>query len=50
MVDHVALPGERAGEPVQRLDGGDDVVALLVEHADEVVEPGEQIADLGLAP
>ena len=49
-VDHVALPGERGGQPVQLLDGRDDVVALRIQQSDEVVEPGEQVADLGFAP
>ena len=47
LVDDVALPGERPGDPVQLLDGRDDVVPLRVEDSDEVVEPGEQFADLG---
>ena len=45
-VEHVALSGERPGDSPQLLDGGDDVVPLLVEDSDEVVEAGEQIADL----
>ena len=49
VVDHVALPGERAGHPIQLLDRRDDVVPLGVQHADEIVQPGEQFADLGFA-
>ena len=30
--------GEGAAKPIQRLDGRDDVVALLVQRADERVE------------
>jgi hypothetical protein len=45
----VALPCQRSGEPVQRRDGCGDVAALSIEHADEVVEAGEQVAYLILA-
>ena len=50
LVDDVALGGERAGQPVQRVDRVDDVVALAIEGADEVVQAGQQIADLALVP
>ena len=43
------MPGEHAGNPVQSPNRGDDVVALLIEDADEVVQPGQQFADLGFS-
>ena len=46
--DHLALRRERAGEPVQRVDGGDDPVALLIQHPDEFVEPGQQFTHVVL--
>ena len=49
-VDHVTLAGELAGDSIELLDGRDDVVPLRIEHADEVVEPGEQLTDLGSTP
>ncbi len=48
-VDHLALVRECAGDAVQLLDGLDDVVALGIQRSDEIVEPGEQLADLRLA-
>ena len=41
-----------ANVPATRLScwiDGDDVVPLLVEDSDEIVQPGEQLADLGFA-
>ena len=45
-VDHIALLCECPGDPPQLLNSGDDVVPLLVKNADDVVEAGEQLADL----
>ena len=49
-VDHLALVGERPSDAAQLLDGRNDVLALLGKDPDEIVEPGEQFADLGLTP
>ncbi len=46
--DHLTLGRERAGEPVQRFDGGNDFFALLIQDADEFVEPCQQFADVVL--
>ena len=48
--DDVALPGERAGQPVQRLYRRHEVVALSIERAHEAVETDKQIANVAPAP
>ena len=48
--EDVTLVGEGGGKPVQRLDGRDDVLALLVERADELVQPNEQVANSACTP
>src|SRR6187551_1017721 len=45
-IDHIALRCECPGDSPQLRNGGDDVVPLLVENTDDVVEAGEQLADL----
>ena len=41
-------PAKVDDKPVERLDRGHDVVPLGIQHADEVVQSGEQIADVAL--
>jgi hypothetical protein len=48
--DDVAMPGELGGQSVQRLDGGNDVVPLVVEDPDEGIQPGKQFANLVFMP
>ena len=40
------LAGELPGHPVQRSDRRIDVIGLIGQHAHEVVEPQQEIADL----
>lgn len=48
--DHVALAGQRTGEPIQCLDRRHQVVALLVECADESVQAHQQITNITGTP
>ena len=43
--EHFLLSAERRREPVQFVDRGDDVVALLIQGSDEGVETSDQIAN-----
>ena len=49
LVDHRLLVGELADQVVQAVGGGDDVVFLVVEVADELVELPEQASQVLLA-
>ena len=48
--EHIALVGEGGRKPVQRLDGGDDVVPLVVQCSHEGVEARDQITEGALVP
>ena len=48
--ENVALSGECGRKPVQRLDGVDDVVPLIVQSSHERVEASKQITEGALVP
>ena len=47
-LDDVVPSGQRRGDAVEGVDRGDEVVTLSIEGADERVEPGQQVAEVGL--
>ena len=47
-VNDVVISRKRAGEPIQLPYRSDDIRLLLLQHTDEIVQAGQQFADLRL--